>query len=480
MQPTNNHTGRSMVELRTRLINAIPELTDEWTNYNESDLGIAFIELMTGVADMLGFYFDKQTLETYLQTVTQRKNAKAILNTMNYKLHMKRSNVTNALISVNEPLDENLILPRYTQLSIKEKSEPLYYATTSEVVLRRGETSVEVPIIQGRHYTSKMTVKSLDSKLYIGTDDVAEGSVKLYIDGEEWREVPDVIIDDSGDKIFSVFENKDDKAYIQLPLDYKRLIPTKADSPVEIEYLQTLGAGGVIKSGTILSVASNIIANGIGINNKLVVKTLDLSSGGCDRESIEKARVQAPREWRTMNYAVTLEDFDILANGYAGVSKAVAVDWNTEDGAYVNVPYLVKVFVLPESYDDTISETVSARFIEEMQDYLKSKKLISTIVEVEEPDFVPMDISINVYHRYSEGVTNSTKDAIIDRIKQFTKPENLTFGRGVKYSNIVTTLESEFNLIRYVELQSVSSVSLKLNQLPRWRNIEVNMVRSNY
>lgn len=481
----NNYTGRSMVELRQALLDKIPELTSKWTNYNESDLGVAFIELIVGVSDMLGFYLDKQTLETYLETVKQRKNAKAILNSLNYKLHMRKSNIATATIELPTPFEENLVIPRYTQLTTKSSnSKQLYYVTSEEVILRAGESRIDVTLLQGRHYIAEMKVNDLKStRILLKTDNIAMNSVKLTINGEEWEEIDDIILDDSGTKKFSVHEDNDDKAYIQLPLDYIKLLPRNSESPVKVEYLETLGAEGVIKKGTMLAIASSIVVNNVDFSKQFLVTTTSIASGGCERESIERARVQAPKKWRTMNYAVTLEDFNVLANNYAGVNKALAVDWTIEDGAYVNVPYYVKVFVLPESYSpnhSTEESKVSEKFLSEIKSYLEANKLVSTMVEVSEPEFVPMDISITVNHRYPEAKILAIKDEIIEKIKEFTSPNNVTFGRGVKYSNIISKLESDFDLIRFIELTKVSSTSLKLNQLPEWRNIEVTMVRSDY
>ena len=66
MASSNNsmsYTGRDIVSIRKELINTIPTLTDKWTDFNESDLGMVLIELMAGVQDMQNFYLDTQALK---------------------------------------------------------------------------------------------------------------------------------------------------------------------------------------------------------------------------------------------------------------------------------------------------------------------------------------------------------------------------------------------------------------------------------
>ena len=57
------YTGRDIQDLRDYLVNQVMSLTDQWTDFNESDVGMVLIELIAGLGDMLGFYLDKQTLE---------------------------------------------------------------------------------------------------------------------------------------------------------------------------------------------------------------------------------------------------------------------------------------------------------------------------------------------------------------------------------------------------------------------------------
>ena len=54
------YTSRDAQEIRKYLISLINTLTDDWSDFNESDIGVALIELMAGVADMQGFYLDRR------------------------------------------------------------------------------------------------------------------------------------------------------------------------------------------------------------------------------------------------------------------------------------------------------------------------------------------------------------------------------------------------------------------------------------
>ena len=68
------YTSRDYDSIKTDLIDSISSLTDLWTSRNDGDPGIVLVKLMSALGDMISYNFDKQALEYYAPTVTQRKN----------------------------------------------------------------------------------------------------------------------------------------------------------------------------------------------------------------------------------------------------------------------------------------------------------------------------------------------------------------------------------------------------------------------
>ena len=106
------YTSRDIQDIRNYLIDRIMELTDKWTDFNESDTGMVLVELMAGLADMLGFYLDKSTLECYITSVKQRKNGAGILALIGYKMKMTNSCVTTGRFVLPKVYEEDVVIPR--------------------------------------------------------------------------------------------------------------------------------------------------------------------------------------------------------------------------------------------------------------------------------------------------------------------------------------------------------------------------------
>ena len=327
------YTKRDMQALRDYLVTKIPSFTDKWTDTNSSDLGVVFLELAAGVADMLGFYLDKQSLETHLSTVKQRKNAKRILSLINYQLAMVSSSVTSGRFTIPAPLDSDVVIPKYTQVSSNYNGVNMYFATKYAVAIKAGDTTVDtvdglVPLVQGILNEVHLNVGELKlySKYRLYENSVANGSVTLDVDGTLWTEVPDVLIEEDKTRKFSVHEDNNDNAYLLFDPLFAGDLPIDSTTPVKISFLVSNGLNGNVQSHVVNRVVSTIFTNDGTMVDNIYIDNTERATGGADRESVDHARVMAPRYLRSTGLAITLDDYETLVGMYPGVVKCKAVD----------------------------------------------------------------------------------------------------------------------------------------------------------
>lgn len=183
-----NYTSKDYNSIYTDLVSAIPGITDLWTNTEDGDPGIVLVKLMSALGDMLSYNMDKQALEYYSSTVTQRKNAARLYNLIGYKMHWyisatNRINVTNivpvpndfkAVVTYQEWLVETDVDKKAAlELQYKEQSNAFFeshpytdYPQFYTPVEVEGETIYE------RNYEAALNSDDPDS---------------LYTDYETWR-----------------------------------------------------------------------------------------------------------------------------------------------------------------------------------------------------------------------------------------------------------------------------------------------------
>ncbi|MCM1220755.1 MAG: baseplate J/gp47 family protein [Lachnospiraceae bacterium] len=474
------YTSRDIQDIRNYLIDKIMELTDKWTDFNESDTGMVLVELMAGLGDMLGFYLDKSTLECYITSVKQRKNGVGMLSLINYKMRMTNSCVTTGRFILPKIYDQDVTIPRYTQVTavLADKSE-VKFATQYEVVIPAGTQQIDVPLIQGvvtRSYVKVSDLKN-NQKIQLLANDIAAGSMIITINGEEWQEIPDVVIDDVPGPKYSLFETKECKPYVHFHNSYQKYLPSDESIKAEFLYLTSLGSKGRIKEGMISRVDSSIKAGNVDIATSVEVTNIEPSSGGSERETLDEARVQAPKTLAMLGKAIILEDYHDMAVGIPGVLKCSALDWSVENGRYVQQPYVVKLYIIPT---DTVEP--STEQLTEIKAYFDDHRVPSSMtVEVYPANYNVVDVVARVYANVAAKNKESLRSRIESRIKDYFRPENMDFGKGIQPSNIITLIETTTEAIKYVELDSPTSSdeNFDLTQFPSLGELSIEVILTN-
>ena len=128
------YTSKDYNSIFEDVISIIPSLTDTWTNTEDGDPGIVLVKLMSALGDMLSYNMDKQALEYYSSTVTQRKNAMKLFNLIGYKMHWYKS-ATNTITVTN-----NIEIP-----------ENYYYVDSYEEMIARQQRAIQEEIDRMGH-----------------------------------------------------------------------------------------------------------------------------------------------------------------------------------------------------------------------------------------------------------------------------------------------------------------------------------------
>ena len=167
-----SYTGRDQVDIRRELVSLIPSLTEQWKDFNSSDLGMTIVELIAGAQDLQNFYFDNQAFETFLDTAQQDKNIRSHLRAMNYRIPFMGSAKGEVYLYFDKAQDE-INIPKCTQLICNDDDIKYAVADTSIISAKeqvsdssdkfynkyKGSSSVKV--IEGTVRSFKINKKSL-------------------------------------------------------------------------------------------------------------------------------------------------------------------------------------------------------------------------------------------------------------------------------------------------------------------------------
>ena len=168
------------------------------------------------------------------------------------------------------------------------------------------------------------------------------------------------------------------------------------------------------------------------------ITTVSNSNYGAIKEAIDEIKFRAPKFSSSQNRAVTSADYKAIIDSlYPALVDSVSV-WGGDE----NVPkkYGKVMISLSPASGFSISENVKNNVTE----YLKSKRMLSLIPEYVDPDFIYINLSVNV--KYNFNLTTFTadeiKDLVVDTINNYFNENLKKFDQDFIYSRLSKLIDN--------------------------------------
>ena len=424
------YTNKDYDSLRRELLARVPQLTDRWTDFNASDLGVVLLELFCGIGDMLAYYLDAQAAEAFLPTARQRQNVINLCKLISYRLDTPVAATTTLRFALAAPLDEDLTIPAGTACRARLEDGDVEFETALDAVIPRGRTEVDVDARQGRRKSESFTgTGEPGQRLVLAGKSIAQGSIRVRIQEREWTEVAHFQESDAGSLHFQTETDALDETTIVFGDGVHGAVPPPGE-PVEVEYLETLGAAGNLGPNLVTEVLDAVYLDGAQV--ALSVTNPAPATNGADRETLEHARRQAPAELRSLWKAVTKEDYKALAEGFPGVAKAQILDVN--DCGNIRY-YQVNLAVAPDG-----GGPPSALLKRDLAEFLESRKVITVEINLFDPVYRPVSVDADVFAHAGEDL-DLVRSRVEDALAEHFAFDRMDFGKAVRFSDLVALID---------------------------------------
>jgi len=424
------YTNKDYESLRRELLARVPQLTDRWTDFNASDLGVVLLELFCAIGDMLAYYLDAQAAEAFLPTARQRQNVINLCKLISYRLDTPVAATTTLRFALAAPLDEDLTIPAGTACRARLEDGDVEFETALDAVIPRGRTEVDVDARQGRRKSESFTGNGEPGqRLVLAGKSIAQGSIRVRIQEREWTEVAHFQESDAGSLHFQTETDALDETTIVFGDGVHGAVPPPGE-PVEVEYLETLGAAGNLGPNLVTEVLDAVCLDGAQV--ALSVTNPAPATNGADRETLEHARRQAPAELRSLWKAVTKEDYKALAEGFPGVAKAQILDVN--DCGNIRY-YQVNLAVAPDG-----GGPPSALLKRDLAEFLESRKVITVEINLFDPVYRPVSVDADVFAHAGEDL-DLVRSRVEDALAEHFAFDRMDFGKAVRFSDLVALID---------------------------------------
>lgn len=417
---------RSYQQIKDRVITELSSRTPEITDHTESNLFIKIISIFSGIVEMVGYYVDNAARETYLQVNRLYENAIKIAYSFDYNVKISSPADVDLTFTLENPALTDVTIPQYTEVS--GSAYTFSFLTNEALVILAGDTVGTVGAQQ------KAVVNNLD----IGTTDgsqgqvvvlsitnVAKDSIVASINGDVWQGVDTLAYSTSTDKHFVVSVNEDVKIYLQFGDGVNGEIPTAGFS-ILINYFETVGSAGNDVIANSLDTIESVVAVPVEAGELNVINNLD-ANGGTDFESLEELKLRIPKSLRTLDRALTLQDYRDLTDLYVGVLKS-EVEHTCGQPA--------SIYIVPSG-----GGIASQTLLDDVKTYFDNRKAINMLVRTFTAGQVLVDltVSVNVLQNYQNS---SVQAAVLSSLNTLLSWENQDIGGEVYLSDLYQVVDN--------------------------------------
>ena len=432
----------------------IPEKLPEWTDYeSEADFGNVLLELFAHMGDILSYYQDRVANESFLGTAQERRSIIQHLRLIGYTLSTAAPASATLTLSVPLTATDVITIRRGDAFASKgqrdkpgvrfeyTREQPLTIncATLPVDPVTNRKVQVGIPVEEGRlireeilgtspgapNQQYKLThapliLRSLGQGQTVNRDIIV--LTELGQTKDEWTLRESLAFSREGQKDFTIAIDEDDRATVIFGDGTLGAIPAPG-SIIKVSYRVGGGSQGNVTPNTIQTIidAPPLALLGAQVTNPVA------ATGGAERESIAHAVSHAPQGFRSLKRAVTAQDYEALALDFKGVGKVLAegTSWN-----------VVTLFVAPAG-GGQVSDVLEANLLA----YFEDKRPISTIIEIEDVDYVPIYVTahIGVKNYYSSEEVQAHVQQAVSQLLAF---EHVTFQQTVYLSKFYEAIEA--------------------------------------
>jgi hypothetical protein len=442
----------------------IPVLTPEWTDLSDNDPGIVILQLLAYAMHIQSFSIDKGVTENIISIAKTKRAVLLLSKFLGYEIKSQTPAIVDVTFYKTEDnLTKEIVIPPNTKITTDpELGEVITFETDIPLTILAEEAYGTVSATQGESVfqdelglgngepNQVFTISQLEVlKESISLQTIEAGTVY------SWNLVDNFIESLPLDRHFMMELTEDGETLIIFSDGVTGMRPS-FNSLIEVSFRY----GGGLKGNLAISKINQLFNSISGIDR---VENLVASTGGTDFEDIEKVKTLAPKNYRTGGSAVTVEDFQDLAETFSGISRAVCIEtFNVTNDVYL---YLATEDGIPLT--DTLKNAVKESIEEVM---VMNQNLY--VFEVAYHDY---DVTITAYLYDNFGQANADTE-IRGLLTSELNPSKFSFGETVYLSQIVNTAFGARGVRNIVINTPTSDIAPSTTELPRLVNLTVNIV----
>ena len=421
--------------LKAKFPSQIPEIKD----LTDNNPDIRQMKIWAGITEQVGYYVDNYAREAFLATCQLFASAVKHARARDYRVKGAGGASTDLTFTFSVPLTGSATIAAGTEV---QDGGGRRFFTTVNLNLLSGATggvvSVKnaVPVAQASIGTSDGS----ESQVFISNDlTYMDGSSVITINSVIWTPVDTLFFSAATDTHYIPTLNEDGKISFEFGDGVQGAIPGTGYS-ILLAYKSTDGfAGNYTYAGGINTLVTSLTLPG---SPTVTVNNIAQASGGYDRETIEQLRYRVPIASRTLQRAVTEQDYIDIASLIPGVEKA---------GLIYTCGKYVTIYIAPTGggapSDDLLTATGA---------FYDDRKMITTNVLVLPAGSVALTIGADIF-LLPNASQSATSALLYTAMLAFLNISTQTITGKVEMDDVIQTME-DVTGVDYTRLKVMKAV----------------------
>lgn len=328
----------------------------------------------------------------------------------------------------------------YSRLVLDRPYEGATESVDAEVYDRR------IALVQGQTIIDRFVAPAGGTPSFsikLSRTPVMDDSVTVTVNSEVWTQVKSTALRDSEDKVYEVRGMPSGQTVIIFGDDsYGASVPSEA--AIEVNYRIGGGVAGNIALNTINTSISGLNTSLNSSVPVLITNNTSSGVGGQEAETLEQARINIPAYTQTNDRAVTLSDYQTIAQQYSDSqfgSVAYARSTVRTENAFLE-GNIVVIYAWTLGTGGGLVP-LSPQLKQSLQTYMQTKAVGTDLVQIFDGTSRPVPISLRFKVLANFGIA-ATNQLVTDTIKAFVNA--LRPGDPILYSNLMRALDSVYGV----------------------------------
>lgn len=303
-----------------------------------------------------------------------------------------------------------------------------------------------INLVQGQSVTEQFIASTGDTagfSVLLTQTPVIYGSVAVTVNGTTWTLADDIGLNASDEQVYQVRTYASGSTVVLFgDGDFGESVP--ASAVIVVTYRVGGGSTGNISLNAINTSISGFIESVNSPVSVLVSNTTSTGMGGMDAETLDQARVNIPSYTKAHSQAVTLDDYQTLAQQYTSAtsgSVAFARAMPKTENSFLE-GNIVAVYAWTSGATGGLVP-LSSSLKQSLQDYLQTKCVGTDLVQVYDGTNRPVPVSLR-FKTLSGYSVSDTQRLLSDTIR--SQINSLRPGDPILFSNFVRELDSVYGV----------------------------------